>query len=495
LLLNKFNQQELIGNYTIITWFNNKICIIPDQSNILNIYYNTDKIILSSSILAIHAAMGGNLELDKLSIAENLLTGYLIGPSTFFKKIKRIEPSDYPSFEHIKFSFIHLPESPGPSINIEKGVQRQLSALSTYFSKVKNFADEYGVDSGITSGHDSRLNMAFMRKYWQNVSYHSHFRKIKDHEVQIAELVCRKAGVKNNQVEVKSTMEMSETELKENLSEAFHFFDGHVKSHAFYNEGYNTPSYREKLLNEKKIGVSGIAGEIYRNAEGMTLPFWRFKNFVRYKIVYNFTGKVINDQKFETAFFDSIEHKIRKILSIEKSRRFVTLSDIKRYLVQVYIPSCLGSRNNAENTLSFFLSPFADPWVASNALADVKWLGFGNRFQQKMIYEADPQLADVMSDYGYTFSKGEPFKRRLINLVKDLIPEYIKQDIFDKKLNKENQHFEKMYEQFQIIRDCFSAVENLRLPIDLHQLKKRADMAPIIIGIGYVLLHTNRKVQ
>ena len=231
ILTDKFNPQELIGNHTIIIWIGNKISVIPDRSNILNIYYNRDKTILSNSLLAIQATLGENPELDKLSIAENLLTGYLIGPSTFFKQIKRLEPGDTSTlFENIELIFIPPPVPLKASGNQEEALQKQLAALSTYFQKAKQLADEYGADSGITSGHDSRLNMAFMRKYWANVSYHSHFRKIKDREVEIAELVCKKAGVENKQVEVKPTIEMTEAELEQNLNEAFHFFDGRCET-------------------------------------------------------------------------------------------------------------------------------------------------------------------------------------------------------------------------------------------------------------------------
>jgi hypothetical protein len=481
---------ELRGNYVIITYINNQITIYTDKSNIYNIYYNSDKSILSNSLLATLHGIGKRVEYDTMSIAENLLLGYLIGPDTFFKNIKRYDvkhPLDFPGIHLHSFSY---PLVKQPFRTRKEAINKQVNQLHTYFNHTKNIADEFGVDSGITSGHDSRLNMALMRQHWNNISFHSHYRKIKDKEVKIATQVCEKAGVKNNQVEVKRPIEMSENELRDNMQNAFLFFDGHVKLHAFYTEGYNTSTYRAKLLGDRKIGVSGIAGEMYRNEEEMIFPYWSFKTYLRYKIVYNYCGRVIKNLSFERSFFNRLENKIRHAIDIQ-NKHFITRKNVKQYLIHIFIPSCLGSRNNAENTLSLFFSPYTDPNVAANALAASEWLGWGYTFQQELIRTIDRDLASIMSDYGYNFIEGEPVKKRIMNFIKEFIPESVKQRIIERKYQHSNELFDELYKKSELIRQCYKAVEDLNLPIDLQKLKNRADKAPIIIGIGYVLLQTS----
>ena len=78
---------------------------------------------------------------------------------------------------------------------------------------------------------------------------------------------------------------------------------------------------------------------------------------------------------------------------------------IKRWWNEVWIPFGPGIRNNAENQLSLFFSPFADPLLSLPAYGNISHLGPSVRFEAEMIRRIAPDLARIHSSYGYSFDR------------------------------------------------------------------------------------------
>ena len=484
----KLDHQKLLGNFCFIHIYKNDIHIYSDALGIQNIYYNTKKDIFSSSFLAL-AYLLPSISINKLAATESICTGSLIGPDTLLNEVQRVEPHLIPESKGIKISYIDKPIIDSTNNRSFKDeIEFQLAVLQNYFHSFKNLADEFGVDSGITGGHDSRLIMAHAQKYWENVTYHSHFRKVKDEELSVAEEVCKEANVPLKQVYVKHPLDMSNEEFEEVMHRGFLFYDGHVKMHAFWMEEYNTAFYRQKVLGDSKFAVSGIGGEQYRNMEGMFMINWHFRNYIKYAILLNSCGHSFKNLKSENEMVNYLFRKIATKLRVDYSLKKMDKLLMKKYLNEVFIPARLGMRNNAENTLSFFVSPFIDAQVSIPAYSAISHLGIAYQFQEKMLTKLNPQLASVRSSYGFNFIDGEPFLLKVKQFIRNIIPQSILQNRIDKNWkNNDDSLFLKLKEKHSVCIDYVENVRKLKLDLDVDKIMKRRDLIPLVLNLGFLL--------
>jgi len=492
LITENVDQKKILGNFCFIHIYKNEIHLYSDALGIQNIYYTTNKDVFSSSFLAI-ASLLPSISINKMAAAESICTGSLIGPDTLLNEVLRVEPHQIPKAEGMSIRFI---DKPAIRADVKRDyteeVEFQLDVLQNYFHSFKNLADEFGVDSGITGGHDSRLIMAHAQKYWDKVTYHSHFRKVKDDELSVAEEVCKEAKVPLKQVFVKHPLDMSNEEFEEVMNMGFLFFDGHVKMHAFWTEEYNTLPYRQKVLGDSKLAISGIGGEQYRNTEGMFMINWNYRNFIKYAILLNSCGHSFKDEKSEKEMVDFLVHKISSKLGVDHSLKWMDMLTMKRYLNEVFIPARLGMRNNAENTLSFFASPFIDAQVSIPAYSAISHLGIAYQFQENMLTKLNPQLASVRSSYGFNFIEGEPFNLKLRQWFKNIIPQSILQKRTDNYFKNTDDSFcQELQLKHPVCKEYIERVKELGLPVNIDQILKMPDLMPLVLNLGFMLKKLN----
>lgn len=498
-LNNSIEIERLKGNYSIIFKRGDEITFLTDRTDIQNVYYDNGLTVISSSFLACIYDSFVRFSLNRDAALEVITTGSLIGPDTLLKGISRLENYNLPSIEASNqgIKFFQLETQKEVDLckkKYDECLGEQINTLQSYFKEIKDFADSCGTDSGITGGHDSRLIMALALKNFDNISFHSHWRKYKDKELSAAEEVCKKAGVPLKQVEVKHPLDMDEEEMHSTLENGFLFSDGHIRMHGFWTEEYNTAQYREKILGDKKFGMSGIGGEQYRNTERMVYYVWEMRKWVMYDIILYETG---NSFRSETALNDLthyIEGKIRKKLNY-RSSKYISHLIFKKYFNEVFIPARLGARNNAENRLSYFLSPFTDYRVSRKAYEAVNKLGPAYQFEEDMIKNLDPSIASVISDYGFDFYNGEPFSNKVKSYINALIPKALNVSRTERyRKRKGNKDYEKLNEKFKIVRECVERVKELELPVDIEKLSYKPDLMPLIIGLGYFLKRLEDKI-
>jgi hypothetical protein len=332
------------------------------------------------------------------------------------------------------------------------------------------------------------------QKEWNNVSYHSHYRKTKDAELEIAEMVCEAAKVHMSKIPTRHATDLNESEFEELLSSCYHFFDGQARMHSYWTEEYNTQNYREKVLGSRRLGLSGIGGEQYRNMEGMYLTSWRYEQFVRYYIILNVCGRIFKDANSEKKFTKYLKDKISSKLGIAQNTYGMNMLLMKRYLNEVFIPSRLGMRNNAENKLSFFISPFIDASVSIPAYQCIPHLGLAYRFQEHMITKLNSKIASVTSVYGFDFSSGTPLKVKFKQFLQNIIPHHILQLRIDSHAkNNDDSLYQKLVTVHPVCLKYTENVKQLGLPIDIDLLIKRVDLMPLVIGMGYFLEKNNLK--
>jgi hypothetical protein len=490
--LGQLDETELLGTFCLIFTGEESIELLIDSMSIQNVFYNQGLDIISSSFLAV-CSTEPHLKLNVSASTECICTGSLMGPDTLVTSVFRVEPFKIPKISGLHIHFARKPEiSDKSNLPFEQEVERQNNRLKNYFKKVKPLADAVGVDSGITGGHDSRLLMAVALPNWNKISFHSHYRKVKDEELQMAEKICDTMNLHLKQVEIIPPEDMTEVEFADVLDQTFHFFDGNIRMHTYWTESYNTPGYRTQLLGSARLGLSGIGGEQYRNMEGMYGISWNYHNFIRYVVLLNTCGHAFKTVEEEKKLVNRLKEKISAKLEINQNTSHMTMLTMKRYFNEVFIPARLGMRNNAENKLSFFLSPLTDPFNSFMAYKAIPHLGVAYRFQELMIAVLNPKLAAVQSSYGFNFLEGEPLSLKLKQLLQNVIPHSILQKRIDSHWKHNNTA--KLQQLIRLHPDCveyIQLVKQMELPIDIDTILKRIDLMPLVLALGFMIKKLN----
>lgn len=491
LVNDRFDFNNTRGSYSMIYSPNGKdLKVITDQAGIANVYFDNNAGAISSSFLAIIFGLKQQVTLNKMAATEVITCGRLIGPDTLFNEILRLEISLTDSIGELPVikdtTLLDFPEIPASSFN--ESVEEQIAAINSYFSDVKNFGDHYGVDSGLTAGHDSRMMLIEARKYFRNFQVHSFWRKSKDLELTIAEQVAQKAGLQLKVVEGKHQLDKTEEQLKVTLKKSLYFYDGHIRMHCFLMEDYHTIEHRTEILGDKQLGMNGIGGEQYRNEWHMELPKWSLNYFTRYALTYHLSGRCFTDAAFETEYFNYLQKKLLRKLGLKSDIKSIPKKYIQKYYNELYVASLMGVRTNAENALGHFITPFIDRQLTRTSYKALYHHGISFDFQQAMIRKMDPGLASVKSGYGYSFAEGEPVKKKLKYLVKEFTPAGVYQDKLDKKFETAgNKDFLQYKSRYKIFADSVSFMQQYQLPLDEKIFTSRPDIMPVYLSLAYFL--------
>ncbi|MEO6488916.1 MAG: hypothetical protein ABIO04_03160, partial [Ferruginibacter sp.] len=489
----ELDYNKIRGSYALVYSPDRKeIKLLTDQAGIWNIYFDSEQEIISTSFLAIIFGLKNKVTLNKFAATEVITSGRLIGPDTLFKEISRLEISLVNKIGEIEvIKDEDLLNFPITKFNtFSESVDEQIESLDNYFSDIRNFGNTYGVDSGLTAGHDSRMMLIQVRKYFKNFQIHSFWRKSKDLELTIAEKIAERAGVPLRVVEGKYHFDKSNEQLENTLKKSLFFYDGHIRMHCFLMEDYHTIEHRIKILGNKKLGINGIGGEQYRNEWHMETSRWPVAYFTRYAMTYHISGESFTDRDYENQYFKYLTRKLLKKLGLPASTKKISRKYIQKYYNEVYVASLMGVRTNAENVLGHFITPFIDRQLTRNAYRSLPHHGISFAFQQAMLKKMDRDLASVQSGYGYSFTEGEPLKKKLKYLLKEFTPA----NIYQKKLNKKfgvagNSDFLQYLEKYPVFRESVKLIHQYKLPIDEKTITSRPDILPVYLSLAYFLNH------
>lgn len=489
------NTENWFGSFGIVYFCKGKVRIIVDQFAMQSIYSDTGNSFFSTSLLISKLLVGDeNLSINKLALTESITTGSLVGPDTLFNEINRFEPHlNWSEYSNVKVEVAcQMLLDPGMKpTSYSEAINLQIECIEETFQAVSTFANETGIDSGITSGLDSRLLLAFMKENWDNFQLHTHFRNYDSSEVKIAQKVADAAEVQLIIEKVHATNEKTDDELSSTMSDAYNFTDGIIRMHGFWVEDYNTADHRISVIGDKKTGISGIGGEQYRNMDQLFRTRIKLKKFVKYHWIYAISGKAISSKKDEDILIDRISSKIACKLDI-KDDDYLSLFEIKRIWNEVFIPARLGGRNNAENQISHFISPFAFAQLSTTAYHAIPHLGHAYQFQIDILKKVSPKLAKLPSDYGFDFMGKQPKTLFLKAVYHSYIHPAIKNALREKKiLRNGNPYFGELMSQYSDLARQYDQLRKIDLPIKYDVLEVRRDVTPLLMNAGYLLEKAN----
>jgi len=497
LFLNDFlnhsiNLSEAVGSFIILVWHVKRLYFYSDRSGIQNIFFNEKHKVASSSFLATTvalSALSGKLKLNRDALVETLVTGNLIGPETLLEGITRYEPSIHENLMGIeRISIFKETQQFDIPKNFNVAIDEQLKSLRYYFQLISENLNTNGSITGITGGFDSRLLYLLIREQTNNCKLYSTARE----KVTFEQICAQKFASEVNKplYSLKHTIlsRKEPTEVESFISQNFYFNDGIIRTHQIWLEEIKSRQYLFRLYSEEKIGFSGVGGEQYRNSEYLLKNNYNFKNWVKYELIYKNSGNVFKNRRFHDQIAERISKKIRTILKINKDSRSIQKKEIKRYYNECWNTANRTVRNNVENQLVYFLSPFTDYYVSKIAYRAIPFIGQTHRFEKEMITKLAPELSHIITNYGYSPNQSVPIKYILGVILKGVIGlrnfNYI---YYYNKKRHQNGIVKLLKDQNSLVK-YFKLIQNLDLPISIDKLYKNDFLAPLIIETG-ILLH------
>lgn len=485
------DRSKLRGQFVLLYHFNDQLNIFTDASGIMNIYYDNETI--SSSFLAILYSKNEPAQLNKFAALETICTGNLVGPDTLVHGINRFMPvNNFESLHQVNIDVIHFNEKKH-SIKYKtrkEALEQQVAAMDELMLSFKELAENTQVDTGITGGLDSRLLLAFALRNWpqEQINVYTNSRVRRNGEKIIDEPIAVKvAGAVGKKLKLgwmKHPADLTEEELQQTIKESYLFSDAHVRMHIQYFESYSTKDFKVGLLENSRFNMSGIGGEQYRNQERFTGKYWNGKKFIAEKTMKHISGDI--GGSYYNELVDYIYTKTKNRLGITKDNwSFV---EVKQYYNEIINGERLAARNNMENKLSWFLSPFAEAKIAFDAYSITAYLGLSPKFQVDMLNMISEKLGAIETDYGFTPAKGIPVKIRFADRVKAMIPWSVFYKYRIKTLFASGRYaLLKELKRFEIIRTAIETLEKIFPEINLNEILIRPDVMPIAINLGYMI--------
>ena len=415
-LLHDFRQDrleldELLGNFCLLFWDGRVLSLLTDRLNVQHVFFNEERTCFSSSLLAVLAASPRPLALNPLAAYEMLSTGYIISPDTLVKGIYSLNSDLKASINSAENDIKFILHRPKPTLRdfhkdgLEDSVERQLSVLQTYFKSIDRLHREYGGELGLSGGYDGRLILALSRHLSKPVGLHTHHTLgFHDRERKIAERLAAIYGSEITVVPTKPMEDHDENRLREILWDNLYLFDARCAySVGAFGETY-TPNYRKRTLADNRLGLNGLGGEILRNSYFSPLSRFPWSAWLDCNVYYPFAKEVVGSQERWREVREHVLSKMESYLQMALSGK-ADMHTAHTYYGYLRMPECAGNVNNAYNQISFFLTPFIETTVISEALKAIAFIGANGCYQAELIKRSAPHLAEIVSHYGFNFSK------------------------------------------------------------------------------------------
>ena len=484
----RYDQASLLGHYFIFLFLPEGIRILTDGTGLVKAWHDGEGSFLTSSFLLAARLMGSRV-LNREAATENLVTGGITGNETLLRGISIFSHASARLFSGIGF-VIPATGEPGRSpASVSEALGSQAELLTGYFRSWSRLAGKGGPDIGLTGGYDSRLVLACARDRFDDLQVHSHHRPAGSEELRIARLIAEGEGLRFVSPQVIPPEDMDDAMLERVMESSFRFNDGNISLHCNWMEEYNTAEYRMKVLGDRRLGMSGIGGEQYRNHDRLYIKPWFFRQWLKYSWLRRVSGNVFLSKRDEDLILDRIRIKISEALGFSAGKVFIDLHDLKRIQNEVQIPAYRGARTDAENRLSWYLSPLADVHIASAAYSITRFLKDSKRFEGDLIRLISPALAAYPTDYGHDLLQGEPLSSRLLaSSFENLLPASVKWALRERaRQGSRSVRATGRIMTSPVLAGYIQRVKDAGLPVSVPALLARESTAHMVVALGFFL--------
>ena len=474
---------RVIGNFCIIHIRNNEIAFFVDQQNVQHLFTNNEGTFITSSFLAAMEAISGKLSINRKTCIEKLLLGYTIGYETIFNEI--IHLSNYKkqnsNWNFINFPPKNIPKSDGTGIGYN--AKRRAEAICEYMREIDRFHKEFKSELGLSDGYDSRTLYAAALKTWEKpIALHTHKTEgVNSHDVESETVkeIAESTGSSLTIVPTKRLSEYSEKEIDEILLDDLYFFDGRCARDMGAFSPVYTRKYKIATVNNNKLTLNGLGGEVYRRYYLDIKPMILVKQWMKVHVYPEWVDKVLDKNTFNTIHKDLCT-KITNEIGF-RWNKIITNFQARRYYSEIVMPDCDALNCNAHNQLVFYLTPFIEWNMTCDAYKSRNSLGICGELESAIMTYLDERVASYKSHYGYPFNKKPPFNLFIRRFVRGIMPNYLEVKRVNRIVSNktsEVEYFISVKTKSKLLRDASEYLESLFPEIDFNILRRDYNMMP-----------------
>lgn len=414
----------LAGQYTLLFCRDGHISILNDPMNTKHLFADTDTRIISSSFLAAVCGLHEKVHLDRPSVYEALLTGFIMRPGTLIKEVKQLTAEDWDEGKAERYGVSFLPnptdfrQAEHAKTAREACIGVQTRTLLEWFGSLREAARN-GIDLGVSGGYDSRLALACMNTcYPDRLHIHTHATgSVHSKDSAIATKMADAIGKTCHIVPTKPLTACDRVD--DVLRESVLYFDGRT-SFAIGGCGeVYTAEYRKRSTENTPMTVTGVGGELYRNVFSIGKKKIRLRSFLRGKVFSRAAQDALGPE-IGAAAADRLAERIARRLDVDAGSRLPKAA-AHRYYCEVMMPDGQGNAIDAYNQVSCCVAPFLEPGIIRSGYASIRFHGSGGDFEGDMIDRINHELASIGSSYGYPLNQ-RPASAKIKEALRSLMP-------------------------------------------------------------------------
>lgn len=488
LLNGKFDPAEIRGSYAFVFYKpGNPIQLGHDPVKVASVYADSKGSVISNSFIAAVLGTVQQLTLNKNALTELCLLGHITGNDSIYQEISKINNASSFAIPGIQWIQNAGPGRQKQSSNgFKEEVRSQLDTIESFFNDVAGFFDHYGVNLGISDGHDSRLLAGFFNKKLTRTSFYTFWRNKENKEIAISKQVAAVSSKELVMIPGKEVYDKTEAELVQNFEGSFYLYDGLARLHCYFFDDFNTCSFLHKLADLNPLNATGVGGEEYRNDNHLQFKKVRPLDFFYKHIIDQSVPGIVKDaatkKRIAGYMIGKFDNELKEA-GLSNNKDVYDRYQLHFFFNEYHNNAFRMNRNNGENRYMMHIAPYLDSKLVFNSYASIPQQGISFSFQQEMIRQVSPELAKIISVYGYPFSKGEPLKDKIKYLIKHLTPNAILVEQRMRLYNDQSGH--KLLSTYPALRTYLQVIEELDLPLDVQKLFLHADRWPLLLSLGF----------
>jgi len=482
----EIDNKMIFGIFLIGIYYRSNIYFLHDRLNYFQAYYLKDNFCISSSMLALAEAYGKYLNLDKLAITSNIISGCSFSNFTVFKEIRKIGTKINDSYPRVIYNIIKGRVTKRRKFrNRSEAVRIQNEQIDRYFSNIKSFLNPNDfIDTGLSGGYDSRLIVAKLNQHRFNYQVHTNYKEPPDSDIIISRQIAAVLNKELKEVVTKRTYSEGNSLNNANLDKAMYFYDGQIRVNHGWTREYRTLDYRREILGDCILGLSGHNGEQYRNNNHFIIGKFSIDYFVKHYVFSGLLNKIVSERKYKQEIIEFYKDYFIKKLNLTGK---LGHNDLRRFYSYEWVLAGPGIRASVENQLSYFLMPFADESLIQCAEGITPHLGFDGIFEGKLITNSCSEFETVPLSNGYTLKRKINYKK-FLNFIRCFIPILV--------INC-YRNFLKPRKKIKYNYDAWSVLQKTDIPVNWEYVFSRGDehLVDRTIAFAHLLKHFNQKVK
>jgi hypothetical protein len=405
---------DVAGTFALVVYKSGKLHITTDRLSAFPVFRG-DSGAVSTSWLAL-AMTEPRISFDDYAVYEYVLAGFFTGDETLAREIHRL-----PWCSTLTISAdgeqvaAPTPVLPDPDTRPRSVLLEETERLLSRYLDWVLGATDGRVDAGITSGLDSRLLVASVRRHGVT----PRLRVYGDDSLNVA--VARELAAA---IDEPLIVQGSETARPADpgtfaaiVEQNMYISDGWAAEGLFH--GYDLRSGRAARTAGGWCYLHGAAGEILRDVSMLNDRPRSAADFARANYL-KFDQAVTTDSFDRATFVARIADKVARLTRQPAGKK------LPRQWIEWLYPHYRNRARERDNGLNAWVGMSLQPFYEADFMdfatrIPVKWK-MGVAFEAELIRRADPAMAAVRSQYGFPFSSPPPAKVRAVRFARSNLP-------------------------------------------------------------------------